>query len=264
MIFNDKAFQMWQVDEDPANMAILDAIPIGCPYYKSGQPVNNDFVFLTEAGIRSMGIAGASTNLQAGQFGKQIDPLVLAAIAGGDVPNALYYPGAGQYWLFFGTEAFVLTMNGGPKDISWSRYVFPSDIDDWTIMGTDLYLRSGDKVWKVDEDTLIDDSGGANVTFNGQLWWPYLDFGALGVTKQMIGFDTIVDGEYSVVFGYNQNDDTQVTTAYTVTDGDTLVGDIIPMPIAAPSIQMRLTFTGNTAWEWHASSLYFNDWRLTS
>lgn len=265
--FNSLGFQMWQVDEDPANMAILDAVPVGCRYYKSVSPVSNDLVFLTDAGIRSMGIAGASTNLQAGTFGKQIDPLILEAMANvsdEDDIVSLYNPGTGQYWLIFDEEAFVLTMNGGPKDLSWSRYVFPSAITDWTIDGSDLILRSGNKIWRFDPDVLVDDFGDANVAFEGEVWWPYLDFGALGQTKMMLGFDTVATGEYDVVFGYNQNDDTHVTTSYTITDGDTVVGDIIPMPISAPSFQMRLTFTGNTAWKWSATTLYLQDWRRTS
>ncbi|KKL93425.1 hypothetical protein LCGC14_1874810, partial [marine sediment metagenome] len=264
--FNSKAFQMWQVDEDPANFAILDAVPVGSPYYKSSSPVSNDLVFLTAEGIRSMGIAGASTNLQAGFFGKQIDPLVKAAIAGmGDVDGiiSLFFPGAGQYWLIFGTEAFVLTINGGKADMSWSRYVFPSAITDWTINDTDLYLRSGDKIWHFDDSVTIDDSGGANVTFEGNIWWPYLDFGALGVTKNMIGFDIVADGTFTVSIGYNQKDDTQFTTPYSIV-GDTLTGDIIPMPVSAPSFQLRLVFAGNEAWEWSATALHLQDFRSTS
>ncbi len=155
--FNLEGYQMWQVDEDPANMAFLDASPVGCTYNLSAQPVSNDLVFLTSQGIRNIGIAGASTNLQAGFFGKQIDPLVLAAIRGGETPRGLFYPGAGQYWLFFGAEAFVLTMNGGAKDMSWSRYVFPAEITDWTLLGDDLYLRAGDLVWRVSDEALQDD-----------------------------------------------------------------------------------------------------------
>lgn len=264
--WNAKAFQMWQVDEDPANFAILDAVPVGNPFYKSGSPVSNDLVFLTAEGIRSMGIAGASTNLQAGFFGKQIDPLVKAAIAGiGDNDDiiSLFFPGAGQYWLIFGAEAFVLTINGGKSDMSWSRYVFPSAIDDWTINDTDLFLRSGDKVWKFDADILIDDSGGANVQFVGGVEWPYLDFGALGVTKSLIGFDIVADGTFTVSIGYNQKDLSQFTTPYSIV-GDTLVGDIIPLPVSAPSFQLRLQFAGNEAWEWSAAALHLKDFRRTS
>lgn len=244
VIFNAKAFQMWQVDEDPNNFAILDAVPVGCRFSRSLSPVSNDLVFLTDEGIRSIGIAGASTNLQAGFFGKQVDPLVLEAIKGGEVPDALFFPGAGQYWLFFGEEAFVLTMNGGKRDMSWSRYVFPSAIDDWTLQDGTLYLRSGDKVWKIDEDTSVDDLGGADVTIIGNVTWPYLDFGALGVTKQLIGFDIVADGQYTVSIGYDQKR-TQLATTPFLIDGDTLPGDVIPLPVAAPSMQLRLSFENN-------------------
>jgi len=265
--FNSKGFQMWQVDEDPANFAILDAIAVGIPTSanRSLQPVSNDLVFLTETGIRSMGIAGASTNLQAGDFGKQIDPLVKAKLVAGETPLSLYYPGAGQYWLIFGAEAFVLTMNGGKADRSWSRYVFPSDIDDWTILDQDLMLRSGDKIWRLDDaaerDDQVGDPASSGTAFVGRIWWPYLDFGRFGGDKQMVGFDLVATGAVTVQFGYNQSDDTQVTDAYVLSAGDTLPGTIVPMPITAPSFQLRLEFTADqsVAWEWSGVILYLED-----
>ena len=265
--FNAKGFQMWQVDEDPQNFAILDAVPIGVPATanRSLQPVMNDLVFLTEVGIRSMGIAGASTNLQAGSFGKQIDPLVKIKLDAGEIPISLYYPGQGQYWLIFGAEAFVLTMNGGKDDMSWSRYVFPSDIDDWTILNKDLFLRSGDKIWRLDEDAERDDQVGdpatSGTTFVGKVEWPYLDFGRFGGDKQMIGFDLVATGEVKVTFGYDQTDLTKVTDDFTLSAGDTLPGTIVPMPITAPSFQLRLEFSAdqNVPWEWSGAILYVED-----
>jgi hypothetical protein len=267
VIFNDEGYQMWQVDEDPANNAILDASPVDCPYTHSVQGVSNDLLFLSARGIRSIGIAGASTNLQAGYFGAQIDPLVLAAIKAqsvGEFPVSLFWPGAGQYWLIFGNEAFVLTMNGGPKDQSWSRYTFPSDITDWAILGTELYLRSGTYIWRVSEDALTDDTqvtgpiGGNNTAFHGEIWWPYLDFGALGVDKQLEGFDLVITGNVTVRFGYNQNNTSQVTTDYAIV-GDTLPGTMIPMPLTAPSFQIRLIFDAGQTWEWMATNMYANN-----
>jgi hypothetical protein len=265
--FNSKGFQMWQVDEDPANFAILDAIAVGVPTsaVKSLQPVSNDLVFLTEVGIRSMGIAGASTNLQAGDFGKQIDPLVKAKLTAGEVPISLYYPGAGQYWLIFGAEAFVLTMNGGKRDMSWSRYVFPSDIDDWTILDEDLMLRSGDKIWRLDDaaerDDQVGDPASSGTAFVGRIWWPYLDFGRFGGDKQMIGFDLVATGAVTVTFGYDQTNDAIATDAYLLAAGDTLPGTIVPMPITGPSFQLRLEFTADqsTPWEWSGAILYLED-----
>ena len=155
--FNAAAFQMWQVDQDPANMALLDAVPVGCIYPKSTQPLANDLVFLSVVGVRNVSIAGASTNLQAGGIGEPIDPLVVAQIRAGIYdPISLFFPAAGQYWLIFGPQAFVLTITSS-KTSSWSRYIFPSAITDWTLMGSDLYLRSGTSIWHFTTDALYDD-----------------------------------------------------------------------------------------------------------
>lgn len=154
--FNSEGYQMWQVDQDPANMALLDASPVDCVYRKSVQAVMNDLVFLSSQGVRNISIAGGSTNLQAGSFGKQIDPLVLAKLQAGLEPISLFFPGFGQYWLIFDDEAFVLTINSS-KDQSWSRYVFPAAITDFAIQSGVLYLRAGDLVWEVSLEALADD-----------------------------------------------------------------------------------------------------------
>lgn len=160
VVFNSVGYQVWQVGEDPAEHALLDAAPIGCIWHKSVLPVVNDLVFLSNLGVRNIGVAGASTNLQAGDLGQPVDPLVIAAIAAleeGEEPLGLYVPAYGQYWLFFGSEAFVLTINGA-KRRSWSRYTFPEAITDWTIDGEDLVLRTEThKVWRVSADYTDDD-----------------------------------------------------------------------------------------------------------
>jgi hypothetical protein len=159
MVFNAGGYQMWQVDPDPANMALLDAQPVGSTYTRSAQSVANDLLFLTVVGVRNLGTAGATANMQLGSTGQPVDPLVVAQIKAGTYdPISLYYPGRGQYWLIFGPQAFVMTINGtGQK--SWSRYIFPDSITDWTLNGETLYLRSaGNLIWQVDAGTATDDS----------------------------------------------------------------------------------------------------------
>lgn len=103
--FNSQGFQMWQVDEDPANAALLDALPLGSTRHKTLTPVANDLFFLTQQGVRTMGISAASDSLVAGDVGMPIDPLVKAALeysdANGITPLSTYYPSAGQFWLAF-------------------------------------------------------------------------------------------------------------------------------------------------------------------
>lgn len=269
--FNTEGFQMWQVDQDPASMALLDAVPVSCPYPKTPQPVANDLVFLSPVGVRNINIAGASTNLQAGDFGEAVDPLVLAKIKAGTYePFSLYWPNAGQYWIVFGPEAFVMTSNG-PKDMSWSRYVFPEAITDWTIDGSELLLRTAtNKVWRVTDDALADDMTDLEVPdsgtgFEGILQWPHLDFGSIGTEKQMIGLDLVAtapDGVY-ISIGYDQRNLNSRTTNHLI-DGDTLPGTMVPIPVAGPSFDLRLTFPERQAWEWNAACIYIQDLRKGS
>lgn len=100
IVFNAEAFQLWQVDEDPANMALLDALPMGSTQHHAIAPVSNDLFFLASQGVRTVGIAASTTNFQAGDVGMPIDPLVVERI-GGTTPMGLYNPSAGQYWLMF-------------------------------------------------------------------------------------------------------------------------------------------------------------------
>lgn len=155
--FNALGFQMWQVDEDPANMALLDRVPVGTIYYKGLQSASNDMVVVTPTGIRNLGIAAASTNLQAGDFGDQVDPIVKQYIKAYGEPWTVYWPNAGQFWAIWGTRVLVLSLYGAKK-MKWSRYEFPEALTDATVQNGDLYLRTAThKVWKMDEDQVDDD-----------------------------------------------------------------------------------------------------------
>jgi len=104
--FNASSFQNWQADPDPAAMAILDQMDgIGSTWQGAAQPVGNELFYLSQLGVRTIGIANAAENLAAGDVGMPIDPLVREAIKqsiiDGTEPVATYYPSAGQYWLAF-------------------------------------------------------------------------------------------------------------------------------------------------------------------
>lgn len=101
--------------------------------------------------------------------------------------------------------------------------------------------------------------------FSSIIQWPFLDMGAIGVEKGLVGLDLTCDAPegVSVSIGYNQKDRTQRTTDYEV-DEDTTTGQMVPFPVTAPSFDLRLTFAANQEWEWFAANLYVQDWRLGS
>lgn len=279
MVFNAGGYQMWQIDPDPANMALLDAQPVGSIWPRAAQSVANDLLFLTEVGVRNLGTVGPTANMAVGNTGQPIDPLVVAQIQAGTYdPFSIYYPGRGQYWLIYGNQVFVLTINGnGIK--SWARYLFPVALTDATLNSGSLYLRTTSNiVWQLNPLAIgIDDSNtviasATPIAFNGVVQWPYLDMGALGINKMLVGVDLVGEGSCSIQVAYNQADKTTfvdnalfttstgVTTPYFVAIDDTVPGEPLPIPVNAPSYSLILTFTGSTsspnAWSWEAANLY--------
>lgn len=125
VVMNSEVFQMWQIDPDPSLMAIIDQLPgIGSTQQQAAQSVGNDLLYLPPLGIRSVGIAGASTNLQAGDVGMPIDPIVqealAAAVAAGVEPLGAYYPASGQFWLMFPSPSSELLTPIADTEIAYT------------------------------------------------------------------------------------------------------------------------------------------------
>ncbi len=90
--------------------------------------------------------------------------------------------------------------------------------------------------------------------FEGYIAWAYLDFGVIGTDKTMENIDLSINGECSISVGWSQSDMSLASPGYLV-NGDTLTGTPVPLPLTAPSFQLRLTFSSGQAWEWQAAAL---------
>ena len=154
------------------------------------------------------------------------------------------------------SEVFVHTLNAGKG--KWSRYLFPFQIDAFSQLSGELFIRTGDTVVKVTEDVQTDSYQGSDIGFAGRVQWPWIDAGQPGATKQLIGFDLVASGQPFVSVGYNQSDTEMFTEPYLV-PADTLTGGVIPMPLMAPSFSLRLDFAKNEAWNMRSATLYLND-----
>jgi hypothetical protein len=287
MVFNAGGYQMWQIDPDPQNMALLDAQPIGSIWPQAAQSVANDLLFLTEVGVRNLGTVGPTANMAVGNTGQPVDPLIVALLQSGlytglNSPLSTYYPGRGQYMLFFGNQAFVLTINGTAGTKSWSRYIFPQAITDATLNSGSLYLRTtGSLVWQLSATTIgVDDANTVTTAASPTAWnsviqWPYMDLGNLGINKMLLGLDLVGTGAVNVQIAYNQQDpstfndsatfttSTGVTAPYAISMTDVVPGQPIPYPVNAPSFSLILTFPGNVTtannWGWDATNFYLMD-----
>ena len=154
---------------------------------------------------------------------------------------------------------FIYTMNKGVQGGAWSRYVFPWTIEYYSHLEGNLYLRHEDTVSVVVEGQTDDDGTG----FLGVIQWPWLDFGAPGRNKQLIGFDIVGNGTSSIEIGYDQDNAGTFTASYAIPN-DTYPGQVIPLPLIAPSMSVKLTYGIDQDWQWNALNLYLQDQRLTS
>lgn len=258
-MFNSTGFQMWQIDPDPALIDLLDAMDgIGSTYQFAATPVANDLFYLTKQGIRTVGISARSNNLVAGDVGMPIDSLIQAALAVYPNPPAIYYPGQGQYWIAFGPQVFVYSIHQVGQVGAWSRYVYPWNIDRFAVFGDDLYMRHGDIVSKVDTTLNTDDVAGTPTPFDGLVQWPWLDGGSPGIIKMLESFDVVGSGTLAFSIGYDQTDPTAFTTPFAI-DADTMIGVNVPMPVSAPSMSIKITATGGSAWSLNEVNLYAAD-----
>lgn len=165
------------------------------------------------------------------------------------------------------TTIFVYTMNRLGQVGAWTKYMIPFAIDDYTIAGEDMYLRSGDTIHQVNFNVETDEiiEGDDPTPFEWTVQWPWLDMGQMGVTKGMVGFDIVGYGQARIAFGYDQTQGGIFTPEWTIM-ADSVPGQLLPMPLAAPSLSVRVTYTGNTLTKTglDALNLWFNDFRPTS
>jgi hypothetical protein len=76
----------------------------------------------------------------------------------------------------------------------------------------------------------------------------------------MEGFDIVGSGAPSVSIGYDQRNLAAFTDPYAVSP-DTMPGGIIPLPVAAPTLSVKINFAGGQAWNLQAFQLYLDDMR---
>jgi hypothetical protein len=81
-------------------------------------------------------------------IGSAIDKLIKANILSTDDPIALYYPKLGQFWCINGATC-GLQLSAARRRSAWSKFTFPFSIDDACVLNQELYVRTGNDVYKV-------------------------------------------------------------------------------------------------------------------
>jgi hypothetical protein len=158
-------------------------------------PVSRDLFFLAQNGFRSVSLISITDNLQDNDVGSAIDALVKAQIVSTDDPLSIYYPKLGQFWCINGSTVWVYTFSRTSKISAWSKYTLPFTIDDATVLNQELYVRTGNDVYRV-SDSVYKDGVSSIPLVDVQMF--YQDGKRPGVLKQFTGMDIIGTGMWTV------------------------------------------------------------------
>ncbi|HVC17705.1 MAG TPA: hypothetical protein VNE18_10430 [Rhodanobacter sp.] len=147
VVFTASGFQLWQIDPDPTQNALLEAFDgAGSQFPNANVSIGTDLLFLSTAGVRSMASLKSTGELSPGDAGMPIDALVTPNISTANPyqPYAFTLTGNGQYWLAIGQNVYVLTSYPDLQVMGWSRYTLPWSIDYATQLDGTLYVIASD------------------------------------------------------------------------------------------------------------------------
>ncbi len=247
--------QIWTVDPDPTQMKLDDLVEnVGTSFPRSVANVAGDLYFLSDYGFRSITTLQLTNNLADVDVGSPIDSLVRPETkTPGVFPRAFYFYGTGQYICAIGNQLFVYSISRTAKIAAWSRYFLPSSVDAFAELGQELYIRSGDDVFKLDPNAYTDDG----LQFEVLLDLPYMDFKSPGQLKHIYGADVVVDGKCDVSIGFDVRDPDAYTTPVNV-KGNTRPAGMIPVECAGTEFALRFRNYDSASFRLDSVTLYYD------
>lgn len=248
--------QVWAVDPDPTAMKLEDVVEnVGTSFPQSLATVAGDLYFLSDYGFRSITTLQLVSKLADVDIGSPIDTLVRPAVKTlTDSPRAVYYYGTGQYLCAIGQTLFVYSVSRTAKIAAWSRYLMPFAVDAIAELQGVLYLRSGDDVYKFDEDAATDNGAQYEV----MLEMPYMDFKTPGQLKRIYGIDLVMEGECHFSIGFDARNADAVTDEVRII-GNTRGGGVIPIEVCGTEFSPRFRNLTGQAFRLDALTLYYEN-----
>jgi hypothetical protein len=259
VVFFADSSQIWQVDVDPAKHLFLQAVDVGATLPYSHANMSGDVFFLSPAGVRTITRQDVTTNLIDSDVGSPIDrELLKGTYISLTNPKAQYYRGGGQYWLYSGNTAVVFTFSRTSGVSAWSVYEFPYTLDYLDELNAELYIRSGDNVYKFDRTVYTDDGE----LYSVDIELSYLDFKLPGVLKLIQGMDAVVTGTCEISHRFDPRNTDLITSPAVTIEGDSRPSYIYPVELAATNLAPVIHNMDDEEFELHALTYYFESMGL--
>lgn len=220
------AAQIWTVDPDPNAMKLDEIVEnVGTNYPDSVATVAGDLYFLSDYGFRSITTLQLVNKMADVDIGSPIDSIVRPVVRSmTKKPKAAYFYGNSKYMCAIGDTVFVYTVSRTAKIAAWSRYTLPFTVDVMAELNGHLYIRSGDDVYRLEEDVYTDNG----TLYEVKVELPYMDFQSPGQLKRVYGIDLVMEGECYFSLGFDVRAPEAVTPEIRVV-GNTRGGGIVPL-----------------------------------
>lgn len=247
--------QVWLVDPDPTLMKLDDTVEnVGTSFPRTVANVAGDLHFLSDYGFRSITTLQLTSNLADVDVGSPIDTLVRPETkVPGVAPKSFYFYGTGQYICAIGNRLFVYSISRTAKIAAWSQYFLPASVDAFAELGQELYIRSGDVVYKLDPAASTDDG----TQFEVLIDLPYMDFKKPGADKVITGVDVVIDGRCEFSIGFDVRNPDAFTPPVRVR-GNTRPGGTIPVECVGTEFSLRFRNYDNKPFRLDAVTVYFD------
>jgi hypothetical protein len=253
--FSDNS-QVWTVDPNPSNHARVDAIEgIGTLHHRAAASVSRDLFFRAQSGFRSVSLIAITDNLQDNDVGSAIDALVNAQILATDDPLSLYYPKLGQFWCINGSTVWVYTFSRTSKISAWSKFTLPFTIDDATVLNQELYVRTGNDVYKVSE-AVYKDGVSSIPLVDVQMF--FQDGKRPAVLKQFTGVDTICTGQPTISYLFAADNQALESQQYEL-PAVSEPGVLYPVELMATRIAPHIQHQKDEAFELSSLMLHYEN-----
>lgn len=247
--------QVWTVDPDPTNMKLETIVEnVGTSFPRTVANVAGDLYFLSDYGFRSITTLQYTNNLADVDVGSPIDALVRpeTKVAGVN-PKSFYFYGTGQYVCAIGNRLFVYSISRTSKIAAWSQYFLSTTVDAFAELGQELYIRSGDSVFKLDAAVSTDDG----TQYEVLIQLPYMDFKTSGELKRIYGIDVVIEGRCFVSVGYDVRDPDAFTPEVKV-KGNTRPGGMISVECCGTEFSLRFRNYDNKPFRLDGVTVYYD------
>jgi hypothetical protein len=232
VFFADSA-QLWQVDPDPANHQFLTAVDIGTRLVYAHQNMSSDVFFMSPGGVRTITRQSNTESLIDSDVGSPIDRELLAGqFITLENAKAHYVRGTGQYWLYSGNTAVVFTFSRSSKISAWSIYEFSFPLDRLAELEAVLYVRSGDDVYRLDDQAWTDDGE----LYEVNIETAFADFKSPRVDKQLIALDAVFTGTGDLSQRFDPRSPDLITSPPMTISGDTQPGNTYPVELITTNV----------------------------